>query len=49
MKSPGNQKSRKSARVRKVRKSQRRLPSLKNPELQESGILADYKSQDPGK
>jgi hypothetical protein len=35
-------------RVRKVRKSQKRLPSLKNPEPQESGRLADYKSQDPG-
>jgi hypothetical protein len=48
MKSPRNQESRKAARVRKVHKSQRRLPSLENPESQESGRLAEYKSQDPG-
>ncbi len=42
MKSPGNQD------IQEVRKSQRRLPSLKNPEPQESGRLADYKSPDPG-
>jgi hypothetical protein len=39
---PGNQE------VQETHKSQRRLPSLKNPESQESGRLAQYKSQNLG-
>ncbi len=42
MKSPGNQE------IQEVRKGQRRLPSLKKLEPQDSGRLADYKSQEPG-
>ncbi len=44
-----SQEARKSPEVRKsreVRKSQRRLTCLKKPESQESGRLADYKSQE---
>jgi hypothetical protein len=48
MKSPGNQEIQEVSKSQEVRKSQRRLPSLKKPVPQESGRLADYKSQDPG-
>jgi hypothetical protein len=43
MKRPGSQEVRKS---QEGHKSQRRLPSLKKPEPQESGRLADHKSQE---
>ncbi len=40
MEDPGNQEIQEVRKSKEVRKSQRRLPSLKNPESQESGRLA---------
>jgi hypothetical protein len=48
MEDPRNQEIQEVHKSQEVRKSQRRLPSLKNPESQEYGRLASYKSQDLG-